>query len=129
MKTNKDLAVAQAKEIARLNAEVSALRRALTYSTDQHDAVSRLAAENGHLMAALSELDHPQAQSIPVLMGFYSTTTALVSAVRADGYKQAAEDIKARARGIENPVIYDALMAMANLINEQAQQRINAAIS
>jgi hypothetical protein len=83
-----------------------------------------LAAENGHLMAALAELSDSRAHSLPVLLEFYSTSGVLLKSVQGYGYLAAVEDVKKAARKTANPAVYDLLMSMAGHMEKTARAAI-----
>lgn len=88
------------------------------------DKSEKLAAENAHMMAALAELSDKRAHGLPELIAFYSESKMLINSIQANGYLQAANDMRAAARETANPVIYDALMSLAGQMEDRARARI-----
>lgn len=112
-----------------LRGQIEALKFALSMADGGGAKVWReksetLAAENGHLMAALAELSDSRAHSLPVLVQFYSASGVLVKSLQGYGYKAAAEYVKETARQTANPAIYDLLMVMAGHMEKHANASI-----
>lgn len=116
--TTKDLTVAQAKEIARLNGEVQSLKFALSMADHERlqqleKDMESLAAENAHLLARLSLLGDPNMDALVVELKALAVTGRLVQLIQVRGYQQAGLDVRHFAAGIVNPVLYDTLMSVA----------------
>lgn len=114
-----------------LRSQIESLKFALSMAeSDLHGAeiwqekAEKLAAENAHMMAALAELSDQRAHGLPELIAFYSESTTLINSIQGSGYLMAAKDLRANARDIGNPLIYDALMSLAGQMEDRARARI-----
>lgn len=133
--TNKNsLAVAQAKEIARLNEQVRQLKFALSMAQTPDadhwkEKAERVAAENVHLIAMVRELDDTRVESATAMMAIYSHTGALLKSIQGFGYQRAANDLRIFARDMPDPVFYDLLMSIVNQMDDNARLNIIPAVS
>lgn len=122
IKAKKDLCEAQAREIARLNAEVKSLGAALQLAASDNAAEEKLrelnnslAAENYLLLSRLSAVD-PKAMDFVIELMALKGTNGTARTLIATGYQHAARDLKFAVEQVGNPQVYDYVqMAVAEM--------------
>lgn len=132
MITNKFTNAKQAKEITRLNAEVRRLQgevkdlQRIVFFCDQTNVdriekdLQNMAGENAHLLARLAEVDPDNMCPLMVELKALSATGRMVRIMQANGYRQAAEDMRVYARKLLDPQPYDLLMNLAGQMDRHA---------
>lgn len=113
IKAKKDLCEAQAREIARLNAEVKSLGVALQLAAREADAEAKLrdlnnglAAENYLVLSRLAKVD-PESMGFVVELMALKATNATARTLISTGYRHAAHDLKHAVQQVGNPQVYD----------------------
>lgn len=122
IKAKHDLCEAQAREIARLNAEVKSLGAALQLAASDNAAEEKLrdlnnslAAENYLLLSRLSAVD-PKAMDFVIELMALKGTNGTARTLIATGYQHAARDLKFAVEQVGNPQVYDYVqMAVAEM--------------
>jgi len=127
MITNKFTNAKLAKEIERLNREVTSLKSALLLAADNNSKAEQLetmlegaAAENAHLLARLHQLGDPNMCDLVVELMALKVTGKLCARLQARGYREAVADVRAVARTARNPQIYDLMMDICGQMDAKA---------
>lgn len=113
IKAKKDLCEAQAREIARLNAEVKSLGVALQLAARDNSAEEKLRQLNNNLAAENYLLIDRICQADPMALVFVhelrnlKATSQTARLLIGTGYQHAARDLKHAVKQVGNPQIYD----------------------